>query len=515
MIFEANLISPSLLFMTLNSPGTTNASVGPYLYNSAGNLVWFGTNQVPADFKEYDLVICPYQGAQHMCLTQFKGAIGGGPGGLGSFTKIIDKTYTTVQEVTPSGKYRGHNLTTDLHEFNVNSAEGTSALIISYVTFPLNVSYPGCAMPNTNFTKTGIFSEVSTDGKNTEIFTWAAIDHVHPRDTYVCPGDTNAGSGLHQGDGLDFFHMNAVDKDENGDYLVSGRHVSALYKVAGLTNLDGIAPGEIIWRLGGKNNTFTNLVSTVDGEPSLNFSWQHHARFESSIGGVSLWDNANNNVNPPSALASSGKSISLSISDKTATLVGQYVSPGRQLDSSQGSHQVLENGNHFLGMGSEPFIYEETEDGTPVYYADFGLSSYRTFKYNWTGIPPTSEIGFFSYSRTCNSTAVFYASWNGATEISSWRFFTSSNNTTTDGFTAIATSVNNGTFETVGTGAFDLYAYAIAYDAQNNELGTSPTVKTFVPNAQLALNCTAMACPAGTNYTGVDQTECSAPSSKH
>ena len=509
MIYDTNLTSPGYLFLTLNSPGTTNASVGPYLYNNAGNVVWCGTDQVAAGFKAYDFEICPYQGAQHICFTQFKGAVGGGPGGLGSFTRIIDNTYTTVQEVSPSGKYKGRNLTTDLHEFNMKGTDGNSTLILSYITFPLNVSYPGCTMPDTQFTKTGIFSEVSTDGKDTEIFKWAAIDHVDPRDTYICPGDTNAGSGLHQGDGLDFFHMNSADKDENGDYLISGRHVSTLYKVAGLSNPDGHAPGSIIWRLGGKNNTFTNLVSEVDGAPNLNFSWQHHARFAPSIGGVTIWDNANNNVNPPSALASSGKSISLSPATETATLVGQYVPPSWLLDSSQGSHQILPDGNHFLGLGSEPFLAEETADGTAVYYAGLGLQSYRAFKYDWTGMPPTSEMGLFAYSKTCNGTAAFYASWNGATEVESWEFFTGGDNATTaSGFKSVNASATDGSFETFGTGAFDIYAYAIAYDAQNKELGRTQTVKNFVPGAQLAGSCGDVACPAGTNYTTAEQSDC-------
>ena len=73
-------------------------------------------------------------------------------------------------------------------------------------------------------------------------------------------------------------HMNAVDKDENGDYLVSGSHVGTVYKVAGLTN-PRHAPGTIIWRLGGKNNTFASSMSPNDGSLGFNFSYQHDARW--------------------------------------------------------------------------------------------------------------------------------------------------------------------------------------------------------------------------------------------
>lgn len=67
-----------------------------------------------------------------------------------------------------------------------------------------------------------------------------------------------------------FSHINATDKDENEDYLVSGRHVSTVYKIAGLKNkVYSYAPGEIIWRLGGKNNAFTAMNSIVPSAPNL------------------------------------------------------------------------------------------------------------------------------------------------------------------------------------------------------------------------------------------------------
>ena len=117
----------------------------------------------------------------------------------------MDETYTTVQIVKPSGTYAGQSLTQDLHEFNVVGTSGSSALLTSYVTFAHNVTYPACpGSPTTAFTKNGLFTEVSTDGLNTLIFQWSAIDNVDPTDTYVCPGDTNAGTGNTITNGFDF-----------------------------------------------------------------------------------------------------------------------------------------------------------------------------------------------------------------------------------------------------------------------------------------------------------------------
>ena len=62
--------------------------------------------------------------------------------------------------------------------------------------------------------------------------------------------------------------MNAVDKDSNGDYVVSGRHTGTIHKVAGPNN-PNYTPGEVIWRLGGKNSTFNAMTSEVKGTPNL------------------------------------------------------------------------------------------------------------------------------------------------------------------------------------------------------------------------------------------------------
>ena len=153
----------------------------------------------------FDAQVCDYLGSNHFCFTQFTGPIGGGPGGLGSFSEILDESYTLVRSVAPNGTYAGQSLTQDLHEFHVVGLKGQSALLTSYVSYAHSVTYAACpGSPSTAYTKNGLFSEVTTDGSNTELFQWSAIDHVDPHDTYVCPGDTNAGTGKTASDGFDF-----------------------------------------------------------------------------------------------------------------------------------------------------------------------------------------------------------------------------------------------------------------------------------------------------------------------
>ena len=469
-----------------------------------------GHDLLPDGYTAFNPQILNFEGQPHLAYTQFAGPRGGGESHELSSTKIFDTSYNQVREIRPSGNWRNLSLTQDLHEFNLADG-GKTALITSYITFPQSVTYPHCDGNTTLFTKTGLFSEVTTDGINTEVFQWSASDYIDPTDTYVCPGEHLIGTGRTANDGFDFFHINSIDKDASGDYLVSGRHTSTVYKIAGKNSPSGKAPGEIIWRMGGKRNSFLTLDSEVPGTPYLNFSFQHHARWNSGIGGITLWDNGNNQIEAASANASSGISIRIN-SDESATLVGQYVSPGRQLDSSQGSHQVLPNGNHFLGMGSQPFMYESDANGTPVFYARFGvlpIQSYRAYKFEWTSNPPESEIGLFSFSKACYGDAVHYASFNGATELDSWEFYTGPSQ---DGpFVMAAQQPYNGTFETIVPTPFDLYAYAIAYDAAGYKLGQSKIIQTWTPDPEFGFTCSDVSCAAGTNYTTAPRFECQAP----
>ena len=60
----------------------------------------------------------------------------------------------------------------------------------------------------------------------------------------------------------------------------------------------------------------------------------------------------------------------------TCTLLPQYKMSDDSgkgiLPTSQGSIQLLDNGNGFMGWRSEPYISEHTEDGTLIMQGQFG-----------------------------------------------------------------------------------------------------------------------------------------------
>jgi len=106
------------------------------------------------------------------------------------------------------------------------------------------------------------FQEVDIETGNL-VFEWRASDHLNLNETYhgIGPGGT-------KNDPFDWFHINSIEKDELGNYLISARYTHSVTYIDGKT-------GDIIWTLGGKRNDFMDL----SGGFGLNFAWQHDARF--------------------------------------------------------------------------------------------------------------------------------------------------------------------------------------------------------------------------------------------
>ena len=279
-------------------------------------------------------------------------------------------------------------------------------------------------------------------------------------------------------------HINSVDKDSEGDYLVSARHTSCIYKVSG-------ANGSVIWQLGGTQSSFKLS--------NFNFSSQHDARYVSANSTttiISLFDNASDGTTTTSDF-SEGKFVAMNNETMTASLLQAYQAPdptGGLLSASQGNLQQLPNGNVFLGWGQNCFISESLADGTPVFYAQFALTGalqYRSFKFNFSS-NPTDQPALFTYAHNESASTAYYVSWNGATEVASWTFYSGSS---PDNLTLVGNTKKNG-FETVGTQpAYQAWSLAEAVAANGSAIRNSTLVGTFVPGSTLSPLCTDMQCP--------------------
>ena len=201
------------------------------------------------------------------------------------------------------------------------------------------------------------------DSTGNLIFEWDALAHYKITD--VDGNDPN--TDLTQGT-IDFSHFNSFTTDTDGCLLISARDLDEITKVDPNT-------GNILWRLGGKNNQFTFI------NDNIGFSRQHDVR-RFSNGDLSLFDNGTFE----SPQISSAVEYKLDEINKTATLVRRIYHDGIFTDT-EGSVEELPNGNRFISWGHNwnPAVDEISANDSITFalsYLEY-VDTYRSFKYNW------------------------------------------------------------------------------------------------------------------------------------
>jgi hypothetical protein len=279
----------------------------------------------------------------------------------------------------------------DLHEF-VLTPEGT-ALFTSYQSIARDLSSVGG--PRRGRLLDSLLQEVDVQTGQV-LFQWSAADHIGLQESYLA---APAGSA----DPYDFFHMNSIDVAADGNLLISARHTSTIYKIERAT-------GAVIWRLGGKRTDFRMGAGS-------RFWFQHHAR-QHQGGILTVFDDGAG----PYAVEKSSRGLKLGVNEqaKTVRLLTAYHPHPSVLTTSQGSVQLLPNGNVFVGWGSQPYFSEHAAEGAIRFDGRLGStsSSYRAFRSAWTGHP--SEPPTIAAERRDPERLNVYASWNGATEVARW-----------------------------------------------------------------------------------------------
>lgn len=96
--------------------------------------------------------------------------------------------------------------------------------------------------------------------------------------------------------------------------------------------------------------------------------------------------------------------------------------------TKRGNFQLLPNGNAFVGWSENSYISEHSPDGRLLMEAQFTSErfvTYRAYKFNFTSAPSEAPIlkGFAYGESPDRSVSVYYVSWNGATEVTSWDFY--------------------------------------------------------------------------------------------
>ncbi|KXT05279.1 hypothetical protein AC579_7453 [Pseudocercospora musae] len=380
------------ILLTPNGPAVTRP--GPMILDSKGELIWTSD-----DFgATANLKVQQYQGEHFLTLWSGEKAATSGKG----VYFMLDATYQVVRMISAVG----HGLFGDLHEFKI-TPEGT-ALLTVYNTTSADLREMGMGRPEKGWVVDNLFQEIDIETGEL-LFEWSALDHFDPVETHM----TNPFGGYWESIPFDFYHLNSVDKDSKGNYVISSRHFHHIVCVS--------PAGEISWILGGGDNQFMDLS---DGQ-ATNFKWQHDVRWINEEEGVlTLFDNSKAGPLHSDAKESRALVIQIDVENKTARLVQSMTSAQGILSSSQGSVQYLGDFKQFfVGWGSAAAYSEYAHNGDILcethlaaswYFWLEKMKSYRTTKVlNWHGMPREAP-------QTKFEDEILHVSWNGATEVAFW-----------------------------------------------------------------------------------------------
>ena len=332
-------LTPPALHINISDDGVTPGYIfiAPYqtdqiaalIYDLEGELVWSGYGAYGGG-NTHAFHVCTYNETDHLCLFNGEQGLGYGRGHI----EVLNQNLTSVTTVRAQNGVS--NL--DMHE-NTIARDGTSMLVMSYHPersdlTDFNVTQGEGWIQNCIIQKIDISS-------GQLLWEWSAIDNTALAESYVLPNSTEvAGTGFSPDSPWDFIHLNSVHENDDGDFLVSARHMNTVYKVSGQDS-------SIIWRLGGKQSDF-------DFEGNFKFSSQHDARWKTSNAStdiITLFDNASNGFQE-TANASSGMIIKLDHSSNPprATLLQSFPAPEDiPISASQGRQHATARRRQRLG----------------------------------------------------------------------------------------------------------------------------------------------------------------------
>jgi hypothetical protein len=231
-------------------------------------------------------------------------------------------------------------------------------------------------------------------------WTWIGYDHLDPvKDSTVSVISYNQVTGPGGELVVDSFHCNSIDVDDNGNLLVSARHMDSIFYIERATGL-------ILWKMGGSPYTKDNAAYVTVADP---FYRQHDARLQpgwsatcaGGSGQISLFDDETFESAPARAVvydvivgagagASDGGASGCAGGGAvdggdagTATVSWQHKGVANSI--GLGSFRILADGSRTIGWGAgapNPVFTEVDVKGNELFEVDFvdGNGSYRAIK---------------------------------------------------------------------------------------------------------------------------------------
>jgi hypothetical protein len=369
------------VILTTNGPGP--GQYGPLIYRADGRLVWF--DRLTDGETAENLSEQAYEGRR--VLTWWKGRVLELGFGQGEDI-VMDSRYRTIARIAG-----GNGLRADLHDFQI-TPHG-----VAYITAYNPIR---CDLSSVGGTRAGAIVDTAIEQIDMRTglvrWEWHSLDHIGAAESEVeAPNDATP---------WDYFHLNSIDPEPDGNILISARSTWAGYQLQGTT-------GKVLWRLGGNRSSFAM-------GPGTRMAWQHDGRMLPD-GELTFFDDGSN---PPIHRQSRALRIRLDLKARRARLAAVYTHRDPPLlASSQGNMQTLPDGDTLVGYGGGvPAISEYAKDGSLLLDAHqpLDMSFYRAFRFRWSGQPLSAPAVLASLNNTGEETIV-HASWNGASEVASWR----------------------------------------------------------------------------------------------
>jgi hypothetical protein len=413
---------------------------GPMILDEHGGLVWFKPLS-PAGARAADFRVQQYEGKPVLTWWQDP-LIANGSRTAGDV--IADSSYQDIAEIRAGNGYQP-----DLHEFQI-TPQGT-ALITVYDAIDCDLSSVGG--PRDGAVADTLLQEIDLK-TGLVMYEWHSLDHVPLQSSYASAAPTS------RAEPFDYFHINSIDVEQDGDLLVDSRNTWAAYDVDPKT-------GQVRWELGGRHSSFKM-------GPGASTAWQHDAR-QQPDGAITFFDNG---AFPQAHPQSRAIEVTLNKASMTATLVRSYEHQNPLVAGSQGNVQALPNGDWMVGWGQADYLSEINPTGQALFNAHMppDWESYRTYVLPWSGQPVEPPAVAYVPSPAAHGGAVVYVSWNGATEVASWRVLAGSSPAT---LTPVSSAPKTG-FETaisLSAAVTDPYVEVQALDGPGAVIGVSAVVK--------------------------------------
>jgi len=328
---------------------------GPEILSRTGKVIWFRPlrpGELATDFRTQT-----YRGQPVLTWCQFSGQ-----GKQAKWTDYIyNDRYQQIARVRA-----GNGYATDYHEFLITP--WNTALITA--TRLVTVRLTSAGRPVSQKVIDDVVQEIDI-GTGMVLFQWNTIGHVPLRDSELPRPASRATP-------WDWFHINAVHLDTDGNLLINSRYTWTTYKVSRRT-------GKIIWELGGKQSTFTLRAApgqVLDRAGEI-FAFQHDPE---AIGNGEYTFFDDEAAETRSLLPySRAVTVKLDPATRVATLIRSVNQPEGLLARAQGNAQTTRNGDLFVDWGVLPYFSEFSPTGRLLLNVEFppGVSSYRAYRLPW------------------------------------------------------------------------------------------------------------------------------------